>query len=44
MTNNRLNIGIFTCHIDNDYATEVCKGAEYAAKELAISSYFRACF
>ena len=34
MTNNRLNIGIFTCHIDNDYATEVCKGAEYAAKEL----------
>lgn len=34
MTNNRLNIGIFTCHIDNDYANEVCKGAEYAAKEL----------
>lgn len=34
MTNNRLNIGIFTCHIDNDYANEVCKGAEYAAREL----------
>ena len=34
MTNNRLNIGIFTCHIDNDYAKELCKGAEYAAKEL----------
>lgn len=34
MTNNRLNIGIFTCHIDNDYAVEVCKGAEFAAKEL----------
>lgn len=34
MTNNRLNIGIFTCHIDNDYANEVCKGAEFAAKEL----------
>lgn len=34
MTNNRLNIGIFTCHIDNDYAIEVCKGAEFAAKEL----------
>lgn len=34
MTNNRLNIGIFTCHIDNDYAIEVCKGAEYAAKEM----------
>ena len=31
MTNNRLNIGIFTCHIDNDYAIEVCKGAEFAA-------------
>lgn len=34
MTNNRLNIGIFTCHIDNDYALEVCKGAESASKEL----------
>lgn len=34
MTNNRLNIGIFTCHIDNDYTNEVCKGAEIAAKEL----------
>lgn len=34
MTNNRLNIGIFTCHIDNDYTNEVCKGAEFAAKEL----------
>jgi diguanylate cyclase (GGDEF)-like protein len=34
MTNNRMNIGIFTCHIDNNYTREVCKGAEYAAKEL----------
>lgn len=32
MTNNRLNIGIFTCHIDNDYAIEVCKGAELQQK------------
>ena len=34
MTNNRLNIGIFTCHLDNDYTNEVCKGAEAAACEL----------
>ncbi len=37
MTNNRLNIGLFTCHLDNDYALEVCKGAEYAAKELDVN-------
>lgn len=34
MTNNRRNIGLFTCHLDNDYAYEICKGAEYAAKQL----------
>lgn len=37
MTNNRLNIGLFTCHIDNDYALEICKGAEYAARELDVN-------
>lgn len=37
MTNNRLNIGLFTCHLDNDYALEICKGAEYAARELDVN-------
>lgn len=37
MTNNRLNIGIFTGHLDNEYAYEICKGAEHAAKELDIN-------
>ncbi len=33
----RLNIGFFTCHLDNDYANEVCKGVDYAAKELDVN-------
>lgn len=33
----RLNIGFFTCHLDNDYAYEVCKGIDYAAKELDVN-------
>lgn len=37
MTNNRLNIGLFTCHLDNDYAQEICKGAEYAARESDVN-------
>lgn len=37
MTNNRLNIGLFTCHLDNDYALAICKGAEYAAKEQDVN-------
>ena len=37
MTNNRLNIGLFICHLDNEYANEICKGAEYAAKELDVN-------
>lgn len=37
MTNNRLNIGIFISHLDNEYVIEVCKGAEYAAKELDVN-------
>lgn len=35
--NQRLNIGFFTCHLDNDYAYEVCKGVDYAAKELDVN-------
>lgn len=34
MTNNRLNIGLFICHLDNDYAYDICKGVDYATKEL----------
>lgn len=33
----RLNIGFFTCHLDNDYAYEVCKGVDYAAKEADVN-------
>lgn len=29
----RPNIGFLTCHLDNDYTMEVCKGVEYAAEE-----------
>ena len=35
--NKRLNIGFFTCHLDNDYAYEICKGVDYAAKELDVN-------
>ncbi len=35
--NKRLNIGFFTCHLDNDYAYEVCKGVDLAAKELDVN-------
>lgn len=37
MTNNRLNIGLFICHLNNDYALEICKGAEFAAQEADIN-------
>jgi diguanylate cyclase (GGDEF)-like protein len=37
MTNNKLNIGLFTCHLDNDYALQMCTGAEYAAKEANVN-------
>ncbi|MGN0152763.1 MAG: diguanylate cyclase domain-containing protein [Wujia sp.] len=33
----RLNIGFFTCHLDNDYAYEICKGVDYAAKEADVN-------
>ncbi len=34
MVKKRLNIGFFTCHLDNDYAYDICKGVDYACKEL----------
>ena len=34
---NRLNIGFLTCHLDNDYAFEICKGVEYAAEEADVN-------
>ncbi len=33
----RPNIGFFTCHLDNDYAFEICKGVEYAAEEADVN-------
>ncbi len=36
-TKERLNIGFFTCHLDNDYAFEICKGVEYAAREADVN-------
>ena len=35
--NNRPNIGFLTCHLDNDYAFEICKGVEYAAEEADVN-------
>ena len=35
--NSKLNIGFFTCHVDNDYAYEVCKGVDYAAKKFDVN-------
>ena len=34
---NRPNIGFLTCHLDNDYAFEICKGVEYAAEEADVN-------
>lgn len=33
MNGKRPTIGFFTCHLDNDYALEICRGVEYAARE-----------
>ena len=33
----RLNIGFFTCHLDNAYAFEICKGVEYAARKADVN-------
>ena len=35
--NNRPTIGFMTCHLDNDYAFEICKGVEYAAEEADVN-------
>ncbi|SEQ46091.1 diguanylate cyclase (GGDEF) domain-containing protein [Lachnospiraceae bacterium NE2001] len=35
--NERPNIGFLTCHLDNDYAFEICKGVEYAAEEADVN-------
>lgn len=34
MSDKRFTIGLFICHLDNDYAFDICKGVDYAAKEL----------
>lgn len=39
MTNGRLNIGLFICHLDNDYAYDLCKGVDYAVKELDVNLF-----
>ncbi len=36
-SDHRYNIGFFTCHLDNDYAFEICKGVEYAAREADVN-------
>ena len=36
-SDHRLNIGFFPCHLDNDYAFEICKGVEYAAREADVN-------
>ncbi len=36
-SDHRLNIGFFTCHLDNDYAFEITKGVEYAAREADVN-------
>ncbi len=37
MSEKRLTIGLFICHLDNDYAYDICKGVDYAAKELDVN-------
>lgn len=37
MSDKRLTIGLFICHLDNDYAYDICKGVDYAAKELDVN-------
>lgn len=37
MSKKRLTIGLFICHLDNDYAYDICKGVDYAAKELDVN-------
>lgn len=37
MKKDRPTIGFFTCHLDNSYAFEVCKGVIYAAREADVN-------
>ncbi|SEF56704.1 diguanylate cyclase (GGDEF) domain-containing protein [Eubacterium ruminantium] len=37
MKSDRPTIGFFTCHLDNSYAYEVCKGVIYAAREADVN-------
>lgn len=37
MSDKRFTIGLFICHLDNDYAYDICKGVDYAAKELDVN-------
>lgn len=37
MSKKKYTIGLFICHLDNDYAYDICKGVNYAAKELDIN-------
>lgn len=37
MSKKKYTIGLFICHLDNDYAYDICKGVDYAAKELDIN-------
>ncbi len=37
MSKKRFTIGLFICHLDNDYAYDICKGIDYAAKELDVN-------
>ena len=37
MAKGRKTIGLFICHLDNDYAYDICKGVDYAAKELDVN-------
>ena len=33
----RPTIGFLTCHLDNDYAFEICKGVEFAVEEANVN-------
>lgn len=37
MSDKRFTVGLFICHLDNDYAFDICKGVDYAAKELDVN-------
>ena len=37
MNKKRPTIGFLTCHLDNDYAFEICKGVEFAAEQADVN-------